>query len=244
MKNQSGIYQIRNTETGAVYVGSALDIDGRWKRHKRTLNRGVHHSAKFQNAWNKYGVDKFEISVLEFVDSAYLIQREQFWLDQTDAAGKNGYNILRNAGSSLGLKHSPETLLKISRAHKGKTISAEARAAVSAAHKGKPISEKAKISRAASWTEERRRRRSEISRSIVLSDEAKAKISAAHKGREFNEEWRAKISAANKGRKPSDEARARMCEAHKNRKPISEETRAKMAAARIEYWKRRHEATE
>ena len=55
MKNQSGIYEILNTANGKRYIGSAVHFARRWYLHCWKLNRGEHHSAKLQNAWNKHG---------------------------------------------------------------------------------------------------------------------------------------------------------------------------------------------
>ena len=236
---KSGIYLIENVDTGKVYVGSAINIADRWKRHIRLLNRNCHHSIKLQNAWNKYGPDNFSHSILELVGRDSLVEREQYWLDKYDASGANGYNVLSRSYSSLGLVHGPETLKKIGAAHKGKTISAENKAAVSAALKGRKISEAEKINRAKSWTPERRKRRSEISLSIVLSPEARAKISIFHKGKLISDETRAKISMARIGKKASAEARINMSEGAKNRPAISEETRLKMSEARALFWQKK-----
>lgn len=52
---KSGIYQIKNTLNGKVYVGSAKDFEKRWKRHFKDLENGVHSSIKFQRSFNKHG---------------------------------------------------------------------------------------------------------------------------------------------------------------------------------------------
>lgn len=88
-----GIYVIRNSKDGKVYVGSSINIKKRIGDHFRCLNRGDHHSSKFQRAYNK-SIDKnvFISSVLELVDdSTVLHDREQYWID-TLSAFKNGYN--------------------------------------------------------------------------------------------------------------------------------------------------------
>lgn len=242
MKRMTGIYVITSLHNKFVYVGSAADITDRWKRHTRLLKRGRHHSIRLQNAWNKYGSANFVLSVLELTNLETLIDREQYWIDALNAAGEKGYNVLPLAKNSTGLKHRPESIKKISEASKGKKISDAQRAAVSAAVKGREIGPEEMANRKASWTTERRKRRSEISAAIVLSEEARAKISEKHKGRVFSAEWKAKLSAAAKGRVFSEDVRAKMSAATKRRKPISEETRARMAHARAEYWQRKRQA--
>lgn len=56
----------------------------------------------------KYGYSNFKLDILEYCDPKELLIREQYYLDLYSP----DYNILKTAGSSLGFKHSEETLLK------------------------------------------------------------------------------------------------------------------------------------
>jgi len=38
----TGIYKITNLDNGKMYVGQAVDINRRWKDHKRLLNKNQH----------------------------------------------------------------------------------------------------------------------------------------------------------------------------------------------------------
>lgn len=64
----SGVYQILCLPTGKVYVGSAVDLYGRWRDHRRYLRQGIHHNKYLQAAWDKYGEESFEfwVSSLRF----------------------------------------------------------------------------------------------------------------------------------------------------------------------------------
>src|SRR4051794_5001336 len=62
----SGIYAIRCKPTGKVYVGSAARITKRWNDHRQSLASGKHHSVLLQRAWEKYGPDAFEFTVLAY----------------------------------------------------------------------------------------------------------------------------------------------------------------------------------
>jgi len=96
-----GVYQIRCMPTGKIYVGSAVDLRERWEHHCRSLCRGDHHNIHLQNAWDKYGEENFEFSVLELVsDAPDLLRVEQEWIDRTGCADRNvGFNIYDTAGS-------------------------------------------------------------------------------------------------------------------------------------------------
>lgn len=99
MKNETGIYVIINRVNGKIYVGSAVSFRRRWKQHRRQLDRGTHHSAKLQNAWNKHGGDAFSFTVERWCDKHELLRFEQDVIDLL----KPEYNMTQNAGiSQLG----------------------------------------------------------------------------------------------------------------------------------------------
>lgn len=79
----AGIYMIRNRISGDCYIGSSILIRWRISEHKRDLSLGEHHSRFLQRAWNKYGPDAFEFSVLEKTkpNAMVLQDTEQRYLD-------------------------------------------------------------------------------------------------------------------------------------------------------------------
>jgi group I intron endonuclease len=89
-----GIYTIRNTVNGKLYVGSTRkNFSHRWTSHRSDLRRNTHHSPKLQHAWNKYGMAAFEFIVLEILkDKDHVLDREQLWINLLDPE----YNIVRN----------------------------------------------------------------------------------------------------------------------------------------------------
>jgi group I intron endonuclease len=86
-------------------------------------------------ALKKYSHSKFSLEILEYCAQSDVIAREQYYFDLLNPE----YNVLQVAGSSLGFKHSEETLKKF----RERKYSEETRAKLSEAHKGKPLSEKA-----------------------------------------------------------------------------------------------------
>lgn len=107
-----GIYMIRNTTNEKVYIGSAVDIEARWREHKSSLQLKKHHSVLLQRSFNKNGIESFEFSVIEIVtDLDELIPAEQQWIDHYRCYEPvKGYNICKQAGNSLGYKHTEESL--------------------------------------------------------------------------------------------------------------------------------------
>ena len=96
----------------------------------------------------KYGYSNFSLEILEYCKPDNVIEREQYYLDLL----KPEYNILKTAGSCLGLNHSQETKRKLAEANKGKILSELTKAKMSAAKKGVKLSQetRAKLSYAAS----------------------------------------------------------------------------------------------
>lgn len=98
------IYNIKNTVNGKLYIGSSSQYTFRRRGHLSLLRRNKHHSIHLQNAWNKYGADSFEFSVIECIlttDRTYLIEREQYWMDTLQSYNQVfGYNISNIAQSS------------------------------------------------------------------------------------------------------------------------------------------------
>lgn len=90
-----GIYQIRCLYTGKCYIGSSEQIGNRWRQHLKALESNTHVNAKLQNAWNKYGKDQFEFTVLlEVTDGTDLLAYEQLYLDGQHPT----FNIAEKAG--------------------------------------------------------------------------------------------------------------------------------------------------
>lgn len=87
----SGIYKIENKVNGKIYVGSSKDIKNRWMQHKRELNKNTHHSVKLQRAWNKYGEENFEFSILEECAEDKRLYLEQYYIDKFKSFFE-GYN--------------------------------------------------------------------------------------------------------------------------------------------------------
>lgn len=160
---KSGVYAIRNVETGECYVGSSVDVPARWRYHKKSLRKNCSKHPPLQLAWDKHGEDAFEFLMLERVtDITKLIEREQYWLVKLDALRK-GYNSAPNAGPVVGIKRSAKT-----RARMSKPKSAETRLKM---RQPKSTEHKAKLSEAL----RRRWARGEFVDSIKKLNEARLK---------------------------------------------------------------------
>jgi group I intron endonuclease len=205
----SGIYAIRNTVSGKMYVGSAKNVSARWAEHRRSLNGDRHHSVTLQRAWAKHGSETFIFEIIENVsDATQLLIREQHWIDHHQTANKTlGYNICPKAGSALGVKQSEETKAKL-RA----TWTPEKRAARNNEH-WRRITE---ATRARGFSEATRKKMSDARkgkpRNWAPETEAafKIKISKVWTGRKHTKEAIQRMRAAKVGKKPTQSARENM----------------------------------
>lgn len=245
----AGVYQIRNTVTGKVYVGSSVDMQSRWDQHRAGLRRGNHHSSHLQHAWKKYGEGAFEFVVIAEIENVEgLLDVEQKWIDALNAAdGNHGYNECPTAGNRLGFKLSAETKKKLSeiakkQGRKPPPMPAEQKAAVMAKLHAMP--------RTPEW----RAKMSESNRGKIISAEAREKSSVKLKAYFAEEPNRKRLLAQVKkaseinkgnqyaaGRKHPPEEIARRAAAIKaawaRRKAVgpvthSAETRARIAEAK------------
>ena len=244
----SGIYKITNKINGKVYVGSAVNFNNRWKEHLRELRKEKHHSSALQNAWNKYGEDNFEFSIIEECERTrkVLLGREQYWMDTLDSVAK-GYNIAKTAGSQLGMKMSPEAIAARVEKNTGKKRTPETRALMSEVQSNRSPEWCANIAKAhigKKHSEATRKKISEATTGRKLSEdhieklrgkkhtqETKEHLSEIMKARspEFIEE----IAQKNRGKKRTPEQIARFSEVQSNRSP---EWRNNISSSKKETW--------
>ena len=110
----SGIYIILNKENGKFYIGSSVNIKNRWALHKRQLSSNTHVNNYLQKAWNKYGQKSFLFEIVEICPKEECINRENYWLSYHQTyIPEIGYNIISQANSFLGYKHTEETKQKL-----------------------------------------------------------------------------------------------------------------------------------
>jgi len=109
--------------------------------HRHHLRRNKHHSIHLQRAWQKHGEAAFVFSIIEHVHADELIAREQYYLDTLRPFGTNGYNIAPMAGSTRGVKRTPEQIERMAAINRGKKLSPEHRARISAAGRGRKHTE-------------------------------------------------------------------------------------------------------
>lgn len=226
---KSGIYEITNTISSKKYIGSAKELNRRKETHFTQLRKNIHHNNYLQNAWNLYGEEAFEFTILEFCEINQLVLREQYYIDLYPF--ETLYNICPKAGSRLGAKASQETKEKASsrqlQFYKDHPEAKEKCSNKGDKHPqfGKLVNEKtkAKISytlkeKNIKPTKEHMEKLKELATGRVLSKEVKLKIRENNLGKKRTQETKDNLKKNHwTHREDHLEIRKRMSEAQKKR---------------------------
>jgi len=104
-KAKTCIYRWVNKTNGKTYVGSAIDIVVRLYVYYSVKRLNESNMAIYK-AFLKYGHSNFKLEILEYCEKENALFREQHYIDLL----KPEYNINPIAGSSLGYKHTEQSL--------------------------------------------------------------------------------------------------------------------------------------
>ena len=98
---QAGIFQIKNTQTGKILLGSSTNLHGPLNKHRFMLSIGSHANPVLQKDWNQFGAGAFTFEILEVVKPSddplfslddELTLLEQIWIEKLQPFGERGYN--------------------------------------------------------------------------------------------------------------------------------------------------------
>ena len=107
-RKKVGVYLWINNENGNKYIGSSVSLSVRMYTYY-SLRSLAKSNRPVDRALLKYGFSKFSLYILEYCTSENVLEREQYYLDRI----KPEYNIVEKAGSTLGYKHTEESLAKM-----------------------------------------------------------------------------------------------------------------------------------
>lgn len=201
-----GVYKIELNVK--CYVGSSQNIKKRWQNHLSKLRKNIHSNLHLQNAFNKYGEELLEFSILEIVEIPEdVIVLEQKYIDELQPE----YNIRKIAKSNLGLKASDETKQKMKEVQsKREKCSDETKQKMSIALLGNKNGLGNKSGLGKKLSEEHKKKISIASSIANSSYEVRKKISIALLGHKVSEETREKISIAHLGKKHTEETKQKL----------------------------------
>ena len=100
------IYCISNTINDKVYIGKTTypTIEQRFKEHCKDCKKITFEKRPLYSAMNKYGIEHFNISLVEEVELLLLEEREKYWIKFYKSNNKDfGYNISEGGdGADIG----------------------------------------------------------------------------------------------------------------------------------------------
>lgn len=100
----AGIFCVRHTATGRLFVGATPNLPGMLNRQRFQLEMGSHPNRELQADWNEFGADAFQIEALDTLEQpdegapdigADLEILKQLWLERLAEAGVQVYPGVR-----------------------------------------------------------------------------------------------------------------------------------------------------
>ena len=210
--------------------------------HQMKVREG--RSQALQLAIRKYGAENFAVETLVIADDwEYLCDLERKAIQAYGTMAPGGYNLTVGGEGVVGRIHTEHAAANMSAGQKRRHARPEERERLRAAGKkgtqvqiakcaalridGLPKWERdAREKRLRLGSDEHRQMLSEQTKAAMARPEVAAKMKACAQARAANPEWRAKISASKKGQGAG--------------RVLPEETKAKMAEARRQWWARKH----
>ena len=86
----TGIYKITNKINGHYYIGQSIDIKARFRGHKYSSEKinDKDHNTPIHLAIHKYGIENFELTILEECSKEELDEREVYWIKTLQSTKK------------------------------------------------------------------------------------------------------------------------------------------------------------
>lgn len=170
------IYQYKNKLNGKSYVGMTKNLKDRNKRHLLSLKNGS--TQVLYQAMRKYGVENFDLIILETCDDSILCEREKFWI-QKENSFVNGYNMTEGGeGGNTYSKLSKEKIEEISKLLSNKMEKNNP-------NKGQFIGEKNGMY-GKHLSKESKKKISQKLKGVIKTEETKKKMRESHLGRKHD----------------------------------------------------------
>jgi len=160
-----GVYKFTNKFNRKVYIGQSVNIEKRYKEHKRSIN--IDYNNYWINAIKKYGFDNFDFEVLIECPKENLNYWERFYISYYCSNNPDyGYN--KTSGGQIGFtyKVTEESRKKMSESQKGNTNK-----------RGKKCSEESRKK----MSESQKGNTNRLGKKF--SEESRKKMSESHKGK-------------------------------------------------------------
>jgi hypothetical protein len=96
-----GVFQVRNTLNGKIFVGSSVNLDAIWNRISAELKLGGHRNKMLQEEWQEFGAGHFVYEIISElqqkeegnVDYAEEVKKlEAMFIEELQPFAEKGYN--------------------------------------------------------------------------------------------------------------------------------------------------------
>lgn len=195
--DDKGVYQIRNTVTGAIYIGSTgASFRQRWHEHRSALRRGTHGNIYMRRSWAKHGESAFVFEILVTCTHTEDVHEcERSWLAWMfeHISPHQRYNRYPDPTGPVGMAITEAARQKL----KSRRPTSESRDRMSVAQRKRFDTQ--------GVSDETRRRMGLASRNRVVSDETRTRQSISLKGRKLGALHRQHLSDASR-RSPAKQA--------------------------------------
>jgi len=103
-KFKIGVFQIRNTVNGKVFVGSSLNLDAIWNRINSELRFDGHRNEQLQKEWKAFGEEKFQFEILAEIGQeendrtdyeSEVKKLEAMFIEEIQPFAEKGYNTFK-----------------------------------------------------------------------------------------------------------------------------------------------------
>jgi len=103
-KFRIGVFQVRNTVNGKIFVGSSVNLDAIWNRIKVELKFGGHRNTLLQQEWKEFGEDNFRFEILAEIEqkdedkvdyNKEAKKLEEMFIEELQPFGEKGYNTAK-----------------------------------------------------------------------------------------------------------------------------------------------------
>lgn len=179
------VYSIRNLVNDKRYIGITNNIKGRIYYHKYELRNNKHKNLKLQRAYNKYGSDNFEFSILEEIDTHdrdKVANMEIYYIKLYNSCD-NGYNQTYG-GDNYGHRIITDDIReKLSKAMLGNSFGL---GRIRSEEQREHYSDTWHKSRSEKYLQEHKERASKLLKKLWSLDEFKLKMVERNKGNNFN----------------------------------------------------------
>ncbi|NUQ81893.1 MAG: GIY-YIG nuclease family protein [Bacteroidetes bacterium] len=101
-----GIFQIKNLDSGKIFLDWSLNLPGSLNRHLFQLEMGSHRNRELQADFSRLGKQAFELSVVDRLDPTDETDRNYtedmksllaLWMEKLDPTGDRGYHGQKKA---------------------------------------------------------------------------------------------------------------------------------------------------